>query len=192
VILFILPPIKEASSSERKTCPVFDGIPKLRRSYIKDPLITLAFSCKFKKSNPEPDVPRRVGEHGAFGLQEWSAKERGSIKSCSFSLADHRLVPVVRCALPAEAMTASVAAEVTILHVVMLTGSAAEDQLPLAVLADRALALVGAPAESLLTAARGGEVNESCIVVVGNAEPAVTGGGQTHSPFTGSKLQMGI
>ena len=72
------------------------------------------------------------------------------------------------CALAAEARTASTATEVAVLHVALLAGGATLDQLPLAVLAGRALALAGALAESLLTAARGSEVNKSRIVVGGN------------------------
>lgn len=71
------------------------------------------------------------------------------------------------CALATEARTANAAAEVAVLHVALLTGSAAVDQLPHAVLADRALALAGAFTESLLTAARGSEVYESRIFIGG-------------------------
>lgn len=47
----------------------------------------------------------------------------------------------------------------------LLAGSAAVDQLPLAVLANRALALASALAESLLTAPRGSDVNEGRTAV---------------------------
>lgn len=66
-------------------------------------------------------------------------------------------------ALAAEAGTPSAAAEILVFHVALLTGSAAVNQLPHAVLANGTLTLPGALAESILTAPRSSSIGESRV-----------------------------